>query len=193
MNKINLAIFASGSGTNAENIANYFEPHETIQVKEILSNKKEAFVHQRAKKLGIPSRAFTKQEFQDPFFLKTLTDIDYIILAGFLWLIPKYLIKAFPNKIINIHPALLPKFGGKGMYGDRVHASVIDSQEKQSGITIHLVNEEYDKGKVLFQAKCEIEPTDSPESLAKKIHELEYEHFPKIIEKLLIDMNNVHQ
>lgn len=182
MKKINIAIFASGSGTNAENIAIHFESHEFVRVKEILSNKKEAFVHQRAKKQGIPSRTFSREQFMDVSFRKTLIDIDYIILAGFLWLIPKYLIKAFPNKIINIHPALLPKYGGKGMYGDKVHQAVIDGGEKESGITIHLVNEEYDKGKVLFQAKCDVEANDTPESLAKKIHELEYEHFPKVIE-----------
>ena len=182
---INLSILASGSGSNAENIANYFESHPTIQVKEILSNKADAFVHERAKRLNIPSFIFTKQQFTDTSFIKRLEDIDYIILAGFLWLIPPYLIKAFPNRIINIHPALLPKFGGKGMYGDHVHNAVIEAGEKESGITIHLVNEEYDKGQILFQAKCEVTDEDTSVSLAEKIHALEYDHFPRVIEEYI--------
>lgn len=184
--QINLAVFASGSGTNAENIANHFNEHETIQVKEVLSNKKGAGVHERAERLGLPSSTFSKEQFQDSSFIKRLEDIDYIILAGFLWLVPKYLIKSFPNKIINIHPALLPKFGGKGMYGDRVHRAVIEEGEKESGITIHLVNEEYDKGEILYQAKCEVTKEDTPDSLAQKIHSLEYEHFPRVIEEYVL-------
>ena len=183
---INLAIFASGSGTNAENIIKYFENHERIQVKEILSNKKDAFVHQRAKNLNIPSSTFNKEQFNDSSFIKRLEDIDYIILAGFLWLIPKFLIKAYPYKIINIHPALLPKFGGKGMYGDRVHNAVIEAGEKESGITIHLVNEEYDKGDILFQTKCALTKTETANSLAQRIHALEYEHFPRAIEEYIM-------
>lgn len=178
---MNLAILASGSGTNAENIIKYFSKHSAIQVKEVLSNKKEAYVHNRAKNLGIPSSAFSKSDFRDSSFLERLANVDYIILAGFLWLIPEYLINAFPNRIINIHPALLPKFGGKGMYGHHVHTAVIEAGERESGITIHLVNEEYDRGEVLFQAKCEIENGETAESLAKKIHQLEYDHFPKVI------------
>ena len=183
---INLAIFASGSGTNAENIIKYFENHERIQVKEILSNKKDAFVHQRAKNLNIPSSTFNKEQFNDSSFIKRLEDIDYIILAGFLWLIPNFLIKAYPCKIINIHPALLPKFGGKGMYGDRVHNAVIEAGEKESGITIHLVNEEYDKGEILFQTKCALTKTETANSLAQRIHALEYEHFPRAIEEYIM-------
>ncbi|WP_420317199.1 phosphoribosylglycinamide formyltransferase [Ekhidna sp.] len=187
MNKqINLAIFASGSGTNAENIAKYFENHERIQVKEILSNKKDAFMHKRADDLDIPSWTFSKDQFLDPSFIKRLVDIDYIILAGFLWLIPKFLIQSYRNRIINIHPALLPKFGGKGMYGDRVHKAVMESEEKESGITIHLVNEEYDKGEILHQAKCEVVKGESPDSLAKKIHALEYDHYPRVIEEYIL-------
>ena len=185
MSKIQLAIFASVSGTNAENIARYFEKHGTIQVKEILSNKEGAFVHQRAKKLGIPSRTFARTDFKDASFSKTLEGVDYIVLAGFLWLIPAYLIQAFPEKIINIHPSLLPKYGGKGMYGARVHEAVVEAGEQESGITIHLVNEEYDKGKVLFQAKCSLETGETPDSLAEKIHALEYEHFPRVIEEYI--------
>ena len=122
-------------------------------------------------------------------FLSTLKDTDYLILAGFLWLIPAYMVKAFPDRIINIHPALLPKFGGKGMYGNNVHKAVIDSKENESGITIHLVNEEYDKGKILFQAKCKVEDEDTPETVAKKIHSLEYEHFPRVIEDYIKSHN----
>ena len=187
--QINLAILASGSGTNAENIAKYFESHSNIQVKEILSNKADAFVHERARSLNIPSSTFTREQFQDSSFIKRLEDIDYIILAGFLWLIPKYLVKSFPNRIINIHPALLPKFGGKGMYGNHVHKAVIEADEKESGITIHLVNEEYDKGEILFQAKCDVEEGEIANSLATKIHTLEYEHFPKTIERYIVSQN----
>lgn len=184
--KINIAILASGSGTNAENIGNYFSKHDRIQVSHILSNKKDAYVHERAKKLRIPSSTFSKQEFKNDAFLDQLQSIDYVILAGFLWLIPAYLIKAFPNKIINIHPALLPKYGGKGMYGHHVHKAIIDAKEIESGITIHLVNEEYDKGKILFQAKCKVTEDDSPDSLAQKIHALEHKYFPKIIEEYIL-------
>lgn len=183
--KINIAIFASGSGTNAENIGNHFLDHDQIQVSQILSNKKDAYVLERAKKLSIPSSTFTKSEFNDAAFLDRLQLVDYIILAGFLWLIPEYLIKAFPNRIINIHPALLPKYGGKGMYGDHVHKAVIEAKEKESGITIHFVNEEYDKGKVLFHATCEVTETDSPDSLAQKIHALEQTHFARVIEEYI--------
>lgn len=183
---INLAIFASGSGTNAENIINYFDGHEQIHVKQVLSNKKEALVHERAQKLSVPSVSFSRTEFQDPSFLDKLEGIDYIILAGFLWLIPEYLVNAFPERMINIHPALLPKFGGKGMYGSHVHEAVIESGEIASGITIHLVNEKYDEGEHLFQAKCEVSNQDDSDTLAKKIHALEYEHFPNVIEEYIL-------
>ena len=193
MKKTNLAIFASGSGTNAENIGKYFSSHSEIAVEAILSNKSDAGVHHRAEKLGIASSTFSRETFKQDSFLEKLEGIDYIILAGFLWLIPAYLIEAFPNKIINIHPSLLPKFGGKGMYGSRVHEAVIETGEKESGITIHLVNEHYDEGKVLFQAKCEIEAGETPDSLAQKIHVLEYEHFPKVIENYVLEgVNKKH-
>lgn len=185
MNKTNLAIFASGSGTNAENLGKYFSSDAHIAIREVFSNKKEAGVHERMKNLGIPSTSFSKKEFTDESFLQQLEDIDYIILAGFLWLIPSYLIKHFPERIINIHPALLPKFGGKGMYGNYVHQAVIDSGEKESGITIHLVNEQYDEGRILFQTKCQVDSADTVASLAQKIHQLEYTHFPEIIEKYI--------
>jgi len=185
--KIRLAIFASGSGTNAENIAKYFDGHPSICVAEVLSNKVDAFVHERAKNLGIPSSTFSKAAFKESSFVEKLQDIDYIILAGFLWLIPKYLIQAFPDRIINIHPALLPKFGGKGMYGHHVHDAVIAAGEQKSGITIHLVNEEYDKGEILFQAHCEVEEVEKPDTLAQKIHKLEYVHFPRVIEEYILN------
>jgi len=183
---INLAILASGNGSNAENIVTYFQNHERIRVAEILSNKRKAFVHERAEKLSLPSSTFTKEAFNDPLFADNLQGIDFVILAGFLWLIPKYLIQAFPTQIINIHPALLPKYGGRGMYGDHVHRAVIQSGEKESGITIHLVNEEYDEGQILFQAKCTIEEGDTADTLARKVHRLEYEYFPKVIENYIL-------
>ena len=183
---INLAIFASGSGTNAENITKYFQTHPHISVGKIFANRPNAYVLKRAEKLEVPATVFNKEAFKDRTFLKKLEGIDYIILAGFLWLIPPYLLEAFPNKIINIHPALLPKFGGKGMYGDRVHQAVLDAGEKESGITIHLVNEKYDEGEVLFQEKCQVDPQDTPETLARKIHALEHECFPKVIEEYVM-------
>ncbi len=182
-----IAIFASGSGSNAENIVNYFSKNENIIFPLILSNKVNAFVHERAKKLGIPSFTFTRKEFDETSLVLDLLQqyqVDFIVLAGFLLKVPENLLKAFPDKIINIHPALLPKFGGKGMYGDHVHQAVVAAHEKESGITIHYVNENYDEGKIIFQAKCEILPTDTPEDVAGKVHALEYEYFPQVIEKV---------
>ncbi|MBI2280918.1 MAG: phosphoribosylglycinamide formyltransferase [Bacteroidetes bacterium] len=179
-----IAIFASGSGSNAENIYNYFKENSEVNISLILTNNPNAFVLERAKKLGIKSLVFNKEQFSktDEILQYLLqNDINLIVLAGFLLKIPENL-----HKIINIHPALLPKYGGKGMFGDKVHQSVIANHEKESGITIHLVNENYDEGKIIFQAKCNILLTDKPEDLAKKIHVLEYEHFPKVIEKLLV-------
>ena len=182
-----IAIFASGSGSNAENIVTYFKNNEKFEFSVILSNKADAFVHQRAKKLNIPSLTFSREAFSDG---KTILDllqkeeIDYIILAGFLLKIPQAIIEAFPDRIINIHPALLPKFGGKGMYGDRVHRAVVEAGETESGITIHYVNEHYDEGSIIFQAKCPVLATDSPDDVANKVHALEYEHFPKVIEQI---------
>lgn len=184
-----IALFASGSGTNVENIANYFKDHSDIEISLILSNKKDAFVLERAKNLEIPSLVFNRDEFYNSDKIVLLLQerqIDLVVLAGFLWLIPDNLIKAYPKQIINIHPALLPKYGGKGMYGDKVHKAVVENKETESGITIHLVNENYDEGETLFQAKCTVLPTDTPDLVAQKIHALEYKHFPKIIEDLLI-------
>jgi phosphoribosylglycinamide formyltransferase 1 len=188
-----LAIFASGSGTNAQAIINYFKNGQEDVVKLILSNNPEAYVLQRAKNLNIPSIIFNKDTFYNTQNLLQVLEkenIELIILAGFLWLIPEYLIKRYPNRIINIHPALLPKYGGKGMYGQRVHQAVIDNHDAETGISIHYVNEVYDEGKIIFQAKCKVDPADTAETIANKVHKLEYEHYPKVIEKLLKEMNN---
>lgn len=181
MNINKIAVLASGSGSNAERLVRFFKEDPLVSIELILSNNKSAFVLERAAKLGINSDSFTREEFYSEDFMKNFKDIDLIVLAGFLWLIPKFMIKAFPNKIINIHPALLPAYGGKGMYGMNVHKAVIENGEKESGITIHYVNEKYDEGNIIFQARCEIEPGDSPEILAEKIHQLEYEHFPEVV------------
>lgn len=185
---INIAIFASGSGTNAENIIKYFEKLKNIKISLILSNKKDAFVLKRAENFNIPSYVFNKNEFNKTNIVTNVLksyNIDFIVLSGFLLLIPQNLILAYKNKIINIHPALLPKYGGKGMYGMNVHNAVIESNEQQSGISIHYVNNKYDEGNIIFQAKCKIDKNESPESLANKIHELEYKYFPKIIENVI--------
>ncbi len=183
-----LAIFASGSGTNAQKIIEYFLLDRSAEVAIVLSNKKNAMALNRAKQFNIPAITFSRTTFYETVeILKVLKNhnIDLIVLAGFLWLVPDYLLKKYPNKIINIHPALLPKYGGKGMYGMRVHQSVINSGDPESGITIHNVNEKYDEGAIIFQAKCRINDGDSPEMLAQKIHKLEHEHFPRVIKKLL--------
>ena len=186
---INAAIFASGEGTNAENIMQYFTNDPRIKIKLVFTNKAEAGVIARAEKHKKNVQIFSKDSLENKTgqiieFLRA-EKIDLIILAGFLLKIPEALVKAFPDRIINIHPALLPKYGGKGMYGMNVHKAVIENKETESGITIHFVNEEYDKGELLLQKKCRVEPNDSPETLAQKIRELEHEYFPKAIEKLL--------
>lgn len=183
---INLAVFASGCGTNVQRIAEYFTNHQHISVSLILSNKPDAFVLQRAQKLNIPFEVFDRYQYYHTNEINDLLhikQIHFIILAGFLWLMPENIILAYPNRIINIHPALLPKYGGKGMYGANVHKAVIENKEKESGITIHLVNKQYDKGEILFQATCSIDQLDTAESLAAKIHQLEYLYFPAQIEK----------
>lgn len=185
-----LAILASGSGTNAENITRYFSNNETIQVVVVLSNKKDAGVHERVKALGIPSYTFSNKEFAEgELILSTLKEykVDFIVLAGFLAKIPQILLNAYPNQIINIHPALLPKFGGKGMYGMKVHEAVVANHETITGITIHYIDEQYDEGTTIFQATCPVLPDETPEEVAAKVHALEYEHFPEVIEKLLIE------
>lgn len=184
-----LVILASGSGTNAENIINYFKEHSRIGVSCVLSNKKTAGVLDRGTRLGVPCFYFNRKAFESGDVLKLLKaqNPDLIVLAGFLWKVPEDWIRAFPERIINIHPALLPKYGGKGMYGNKVHEAVKANNETESGITIHWVNENYDEGAIIHQAKTKIAPSDTPGDIAKKVHELEYAHFPKTIEKLLTD------
>lgn len=179
-----IAIFASGSGSNAENIVNYFVDNQSISIDLFLCNNPAAGIIERGRRLGIPTLLFDKKTFTKTNKIVELLQnqqIDYIILAGFLWLIPENLIRTFPNKIINIHPALLPKYGGKGMWGHYVHEAVVANKETESGITIHLVNEHYDEGKIIFQASCQLDQTDTPESVAKKVQALEYQYFPEVI------------
>ncbi|MBW8049842.1 MAG: phosphoribosylglycinamide formyltransferase [Cytophagales bacterium] len=186
--KINIAIFASGSGTNAESIIRSFKKHPFIKIVYLFSNNPAAYVLERAKKFKIPAFVFDKDTFYNSDKIVTKLknyDVSLIALAGFLWLIPGQLIKAYPNKIINIHPALLPRYGGKGMYGLGVHKAVIESGDKQSGITIHYVDSEYDKGKIIFQAKCPVKADDTPEILAERVHQLEYKHYAEVIEGLV--------
>ena len=180
----NIAIFASGSGSNAENIANYFSGSQEVSIALIVCNKADAYVFERAKKLGIPSRLVTKADMQDEALVMNLMKefkIDFIVLAGYLLLVPKYLVEAFPRAIVNIHPALIPLHCGKGMYGDRVHEDVIKSGDKESGITIHYVNEFFDNGDIIFQAKCPVEAGDDAHAVATKVHALEYAHCPHVI------------
>lgn len=187
---VNIAIFASGSGSNAEKIIKYFQEDNDICIKCIISNKSEAFVLNRAKKYNIEAKFFNKQDFIDCDNLVAYLEereIDFIILAGFLLKVPAKLIVKYPNRIINIHPALLPKYGGKGMYGDNVHRAVKEAKEKETGITIHFVNEEYDKGAIIFQAETEIVDSDDYNAIADKVHKLEYEHFPRIIDETIKD------
>lgn len=186
---IKIAILASGNGTNAQRISEYFADNDTIQVACIIYNRKEAYVAERAKQLGIPARYFNRADFYENgrvlAFLKE-QEINWIILAGFLWLVPEDILAAFPSRVINIHPALLPKYGGKGMFGEHVHEAVIANHENESGITIHIVDQHYDRGTILFQAKCTLTDDDTPETLAAKIHQLEQQHFPIVIEKTIL-------
>jgi len=185
---LKIAILASGSGSNAENIHSYFSDRNDILISLILSNNPDAYVHVRAKKLGITSLTMSKEDLQKEGPLLAIMReyrIDFIVLAGYLLKIPSDIIQAFPNRIMNIHPALLPKFGGKGMYGNRVHEAVIANGEKESGITIHIVNECYDEGQIIFQATCPVLENDTPDSLASRVHALEYAHFPRVIDEWL--------
>lgn len=183
-----IAIFASGSGSNAENIIQSLANNPDIRVDSIFCNVAGAYVLERAERLQVPAFVFNREELNDPQqVLGQLRSrgIDFIVLAGFLWLMPACITAAYPDRIINIHPALLPHYGGKGMYGDRVHQAVIAAGEEQSGITIHYVNDRYDEGNIIFQASCHVLPEDTPESLAQKIHALEYKHFPRIVEQVV--------
>jgi phosphoribosylglycinamide formyltransferase-1 len=186
--KFRLALFASGNGTNAERFFEYFKEHDQIKVSLLLSNNPEAFVIKRAEKAGVEPKIFTEIELKNGEVLKWLKahKITHVVLAGFLWLIPDNLLKSFPNKIINIHPALLPKYGGKGMYGSKVHEAVKAANEKDSGITIHLVNEQYDEGAIVFQTKTPLLRADTPEQIAEKVHKLEYEYYPRVVESWIL-------
>ncbi len=184
-----IAIFASGSGSNAENIIQYFAQKPQFCVKSVFCNVPDAYVLERAKKYRIPSFVFNREEFRNPdkvFRQLQEQEIDFIVLAGFLWLMPSFITAAWPNKIVNIHPALLPAYGGKGMYGHHVHEAVIAAGEKERGITIHYVNDHYDQGAIIFQAKCPVLPTDTPDDLAARVHELEYRYFPQIIAETIL-------
>ena len=190
---MNLAIFASGTGTNAARIIDYFRGSTQIKVSLIVCNKPGAGVLGVAERAGVPTLLIEKEPFfRGGAYVAALEEkkIDFIVLAGFLWKIPEALVKAYPGRIVNIHPALLPKYGGKGMYGQFVHEAVIAAGDKESGITIHYVDEHYDHGDPIRQVKVLIEPEDTPETLAKKIHLLEYEHFPKIIEEVILNLQN---
>jgi phosphoribosylglycinamide formyltransferase-1 len=183
-----IAIFASGSGTNAEKISEYFLDREDVDVSLIFTNNPMAGVIKRACRLQIPVVFFDKKTFYHTGKITQILQnegIDLVVLAGFMMLVPSVLVNAFPDKIINIHPALLPKYGGKGMYGQFVHEAVVNAAEVQSGITIHYVNERYDEGNIIFQATCDIHPGDTAEDVAAKVHQLEYEHYPRVIDELL--------
>ncbi|WP_304063061.1 phosphoribosylglycinamide formyltransferase [Pedobacter glucosidilyticus] len=192
--KKRIAIFASGSGSNAQKIMEYFKKSNDAEVAIVLTNNPDAYVLQRADNFEIPSHIFDKKEFRDTDdvvqLLKNL-QIDLIVLAGFLWLVPENLLKAFPNKIINIHPSLLPKYGGKGMYGDKVHLAVLANKELESGITIHFVNEHFDDGEVIHQSRFKIEAGDDLEMIKFKGQQLEHLHFPKVIEGLIKKMKTI--
>ena len=186
--KKNIVLFASGNGTNAENIIRYFQEKKTVNILEVLTNNPRAGVIERAKKQNIPVFVFNRETISAPSGLidhLLNMETDFIVLAGFLWKIPAELIRQFPQKIINLHPALLPEFGGKGMYGLHVHEAVIAAGKKKSGITIHYVDEIYDNGKIIFQAETEVSEKETPESLAEKIHQLEYKYFPLVIEEIV--------
>lgn len=190
--KFKIALLASGSGTNAEEIMKYFSTHDAIEVVLLLSNNPDAYALERAKKFQIPTHVFDRKqlrESKDVLVWLQEKGVTHVVLAGFLWLIPEYLIQAYPNKIVNIHPALLPRHGGKGMYGMKVHEAVRAANESETGITIHLVNEKYDEGKILAQATCPVTAEDTPESIANKVHALEYKHYPTVIEKWIMEKN----
>ena len=183
-----IAIFASGSGTNAENISQYFEHNNQINIDLILTNNPNAFVLNRAVKMGVKSLVFNREDFYRTTRVLNellIQKVDLIVLAGFLWLVPPQIVTAYNNRIINIHPALLPKYGGKGMYGDFVHQAVSKAREEKTGITIHYVNNHYDEGDVIFQKSVQIKPGEEPDLIAQKVHALEYEYFPKVIEDVL--------
>lgn len=190
--KYRLAIFASGSGTNAEEIFKYFQNHPSIEVVLLLSNNAQAFALQRAHNFGIDAKVFDRPQFRESTVVLDWLQqkkVTHVVLAGFLWLIPTYLIRAYPHHIINIHPALLPNHGGKGMYGMKVHEAVKLAGDIQTGITIHAVDDKYDEGEVIFQATCPVHTDDTPEQIADKVHQLEYQHYPAVIERWVLGKN----
>lgn len=185
-----IVLFASGSGSNVENIIHFFQGNPEVSIHCVLSNNREAKVFERCNRLSVSALYFNRHSFyKSDCILELLKSLrpDLIVLAGFLWKIPENLIQNFPNKIVNIHPALLPKYGGKGMYGMHVHQSVKQNNEAETGITIHYVNKNYDEGAIISQAKVTLQPGDTPETIAEKVHQLEYEHFPKVIHKVLME------
>lgn len=189
--KKNIAILASGNGTNAERLIRYFQQHDQVEIKVVISNRKEAYVLTRAQTLGVPVLYLPKEEWgEEGCILSKLREnqIDFIVLAGFLARINDDVLQAYPDRIVNIHPSLLPKYGGKGMYGDRVHQAVVANGEHETGITIHYINEHYDEGGIIEQHCCEVLPSDDYEEVARKVHALEYEHYPKAVERLLFQM-----
>lgn len=190
MNKVKkrIAVFASGSGSNAERFFEYFKDSPVAEVALVCCNNPDAYVLERAKKHEVPSWLFTNQELKEavPVVQKLKEEaIDFVVLAGFLRLIPAALVAAYPDRIVNIHPALLPKWGGKGMFGSRVHESVVKAGDLETGITIHFVNNQYDEGNIIFQARCPVAPEDGPEEVAQKVHKLEHEHYPRVVAQLL--------
>ena len=188
---IRIAILASGNGTNAQQIVEYFQGKDTIEVACILYNRKDAFVATRAQRLGVPAEYVSPATFRQSTEIAKILDTfmaDYLILAGFLQLVPTSIIAQYPSHILNIHPALLPNYGGKGMYGHHVHEAVIGNHEVESGITVHLVDDHYDHGQILFQARCKITPTDTADTLAEKIHVLEKTYFPSVIESYILNL-----
>lgn len=189
MTKKRIAVFASGTGTNAEEFFKKYRDHPDFEIQALFCNKPGAKVLDRARNYNVKSILFSKEDIKNGKVTELLKEnkIDFIVLAGYLWLIPSDIVKVFKERIINIHPALLPKFGGKGMYGMKVHESVIKYNEDKSGITIHYVNENYDEGSIIFQASVKVEPSDTPESLASKIHQLEHKYYPDIVEQVLFE------
>jgi phosphoribosylglycinamide formyltransferase-1 len=182
-----ILLFASGTGSNVENIIQYFKNNPDVKIAAVFSNNSNAIVLDKAKNHNVPTLIFNREQLTDGFVFDKIAELkpDLIVLAGFLWKMPEEIVKAYPNKIINIHPALLPKYGGKGMYGIKVHQTVLENKEKETGITIHYVNEYYDEGEFIFQEKVNIEDCASADEIANKINKLEHKHFPEIIERLL--------
>ncbi len=186
----NIVILASGSGTNTENIIRYFQSSDVARVVLVVSNKADAYVLERAKRLQVPSLVIPRDKFLESGYVCSVLQeyhADLVVLAGFLLRIPDDMLAAYPQRIVNIHPSLLPKYGGKGMYGDKVHQAVVAAGEKESGITIHYIDGHFDEGVTIFQAKCPVLPDDTPEEVAHKVHALEYEHYPKVIERILAE------